>query len=110
MRRKCDCGFRGGSTCHMRRVSDRDVATGFDAAGESDRPDVEERHYSVQQLSDAWGLSPDFVRRLFACEPGVTPWVQQAHGRRRYRVLRTPESVAVRVYRRAIVGGDSPPS
>ena len=63
---------------------------------------LNERHYSVQQLADSWNMSSDFVRRLFCNEPGVTEWVQQRRGRRRYRVIRIPESVAVRVYRRAL--------
>jgi hypothetical protein len=69
---------------------------------------LEERHYSVQQLADAWSLSPDFVRRLFLHEPGVTEWVRQERGKRRYRVLRIPQSVAERVYRRALAAADSP--
>ena len=73
----------------------------------SDREPFEERHYSVQQLAHAWNLSSDFVRRLFCNEPGVTEWVQQQRGRRRYRVIRIPHSVAVRVYRRALATVDS---
>jgi hypothetical protein len=32
----------------------------------------------------------------------MTEWVQQGRGKRRYRVLRIPRSVAERVYRRAL--------
>ena len=106
MRRKPDSGFPGGSARRIRLGSGREDMTGFERDSGSDRPDFEERHYSVQQLADAWGLSPDFVRRTFEREPGVTQWVQQARGRRRYRVLRIPESVAVRVYRRALAAAD----
>ncbi len=30
-----------------------------------------ERHFSVEELSALWGMSDDFIRRLFLHEPGV---------------------------------------
>ena len=59
-----------------------------------------ERHYSVDELSELWGLSTDFIRRLFLNEPDVVVFYHQRPGRRVYRTLRIPESVAVRVHRR----------
>lgn len=61
-----------------------------------------ERHYTVAELAAMWNLSSEFVRQIVQHEPGVTEWVRQQPGRRRYRVLRVPQSVAERVYRRAI--------
>ena len=61
-----------------------------------------ERHYTVNELASMWRLSGEFVRQLVQHEPGVTEWVRQQPGRRRYRVLRVPQSVAERVYRRAL--------
>jgi hypothetical protein len=61
-----------------------------------------ERHYTVNELASIWHLSGEFVRQLIQHEPGVTEWVRQQPGRRRYRVLRIPQSVAERVYRRAM--------
>lgn len=61
-----------------------------------------ERHYTVNELASMWRLSGEFVRQLIQHEPGVTEWVRQQPGRRRYRVLRIPQSVAERVYRRAM--------
>ena len=61
-----------------------------------------ERHYTVNELASMWKLSGEFVRQLVQHEPGVTEWVRQQPGRRRYRVLRIPQSVAERVYRRAL--------
>lgn len=61
-----------------------------------------ERHYTVNELASMWRLSGEFVRQLVQHEPGVTEWVRQQPGRRRYRVLRIPQSVAERVYRRAL--------
>jgi hypothetical protein len=62
----------------------------------------EERHFAVSELAAIWKLSAEFVRQLAEAEPGVTEWVRQRPGARRYRVLRVPESVARRLYTRAL--------
>ena len=36
-----------------------------------------ERHYSVEELTELWGMSDDFVRRLFLHEPGVVIFYRQ---------------------------------
>jgi hypothetical protein len=59
-----------------------------------------QRHLFPEELAELWGMSPDFVRRLFMHEPGVVIFCNPRKGRRVYRTLRIPESVAVRVYRR----------
>ena len=59
-----------------------------------------ERHYSVDELATMWGMSDDFVRRLFRHEPGVVVFFKYRPGKRTYRVVRIPESVADRVHRR----------
>jgi transcriptional regulator GlxA family with amidase domain len=59
-----------------------------------------ERHYSVEELAEMWQMSDDFVRRLFLREGGVVVFYNQRPGRRVYRTLRIPASVAERVYRR----------
>lgn len=59
-----------------------------------------EKHYSVDELAAAWSMSDDFVRRLFAHEPGVVVFFKYRPGKRTYRVLRIPQSVAERVHRR----------
>lgn len=59
-----------------------------------------ERHYSVDELASIWGVSDDFVRRLFLHEPGVVVFFKYRPGRRTYRTMRVPESVARRVHRR----------
>ncbi|MGH7634731.1 MAG: hypothetical protein ACRENC_13435 [Gemmatimonadaceae bacterium] len=64
---------------------------------------LEERHYTIRELSRMWRFSDEFVRQIVKDEPGVTEWVRQRPGRRRYRVLRVPQSVAERLYRRALV-------
>jgi hypothetical protein len=59
-----------------------------------------ERHFSVEELAELWKLSDDFVRRLFLREPGVVVFHNAQPGKRVYRTLRIPESVALRVHRR----------
>ena len=59
-----------------------------------------ERHFSVEELAELWGMSEDFVRRLFVHEPGVVVFHNARRGVRVYRTLRIPESVAARVHRR----------
>jgi hypothetical protein len=69
---------------------------------DTDRPaqPTFERHYTVEELAGTWGMSVDFVRRLFLREPGVVVFWRQRPGRRVYRTLRIPGSVAERVHRR----------
>ena len=62
-----------------------------------------ERHLSVEELAALWGMSEDFVRRLFLKEPGVVVFFNHQPGKRVYRTLRIPESVALRVHRRMVV-------
>jgi hypothetical protein len=59
-----------------------------------------ERHYGPAELAALWNLSEDAVRRLFEKEPGVLVLTQPKPGKRSYRTLRIPESVAQRVHRK----------
>ena len=59
---------------------------------------VNERHYSIRELADLWSLSEDSVRRLFQNVSGVLVFRRYRPGRRTYRTIRIPESVAHRVY------------
>jgi hypothetical protein len=69
----------------------------------SDNPNpFEERHYTIAELAEMWKFSTEFVRQIVRGEPGVTEWVRQQPGRRRYRVIRVPKSVVERLYRRAL--------
>lgn len=84
----------------------RGTSTTGEGVGEAGtRPESAfERHYSVEDLAALWNVSDDFVRRLFLGEPGVVVFYKQRPGRRVYRTLRIPESVAVRVHRRMTRG------
>jgi hypothetical protein len=58
-----------------------------------------ERHYSVGEISDLWAISPDKVRQIFRNRPGVLKLdaPERLH-KRRYCVLRIPESVLQAVH------------
>lgn len=60
-----------------------------------------ERHYSVEEIGTLWRLSPRTVRRMFENEPGTLVFGNTGSmKKRRYRTLRIPESVLLRVHRR----------
>ena len=60
-----------------------------------------ERHLSVQEIAELWGLCENSVRDLFKHEPGVVR-IEKPKGRwkRPYTTLRIPVSVVERVHRR----------
>ncbi len=64
------------------------------------KPDALERHLSVQDLAQVWGLDESTIRRLFQDEPGVLKIGKAARhdGKRDYVTLRIPESVVRRVH------------
>jgi hypothetical protein len=69
-------------------------------AGPADRPDFLERHFTIAELSEAWGLAQDTIRGWFADEVGVLRIQHRLRkDKRGYTTLRVPESVARRVYR-----------
>ncbi len=77
----------------------------------SDNPNpIEERHYTIAELAKMWNFSTEFVRQIVRGEPGVTEWVRQQPGRRRYSVIRVPQSVAERLYQRALARADQGPA
>lgn len=59
-----------------------------------------EPHFSIQQISEMWGLSKDAVRRIFRDVPGVLIIGKDNHerGKRRYTTLRIPQSVLERIH------------
>jgi hypothetical protein len=60
-----------------------------------------ERHFSIQEIAEAWGLCENSVRELFKAEPGVIR-IERPRSRykRTYTTLRIPASVVERVHRR----------
>jgi len=65
-----------------------------------------ERHYAVAEIAALWNLSSDKVRELFEQEPGVLViGDRNPRGKRRYRILRIPQTVVDRVYTRLSLKG-----
>lgn len=65
-----------------------------------------EKHYSVRELAHLWQLSEKTIRRIFENEPGVIMWgVGESRFKRRYRTLRIPETVVLRVHRQLRAAG-----
>jgi hypothetical protein len=69
----------------------------------ADNP-AEERHYSRRQIAEKWGVSEDTVTTVFESEPGVLWIMKPAKHKRRYRTMRVPHSVLLRVHRRLTNG------
>ena len=67
---------------------------------------VEEKHYSVEELAERWGISTDTVTRKFKDEPGVVNFAtikKTKRIRKPKAKLRIPQSVAERVYNRLTI-------
>ncbi len=62
---------------------------------------ITEKHFAPDELAESWGISPDTVTRIVERDSGVLILETHRGNRsRRYRIIRIPESVAARVYRR----------
>lgn len=61
---------------------------------------IHEKHYTVQEVAEAWNMSENLVRRLFEKEPGVVIFKKDRPHKRTYKTIRIPESVLFRVHRR----------
>jgi hypothetical protein len=64
-----------------------------------------EKHFSVKQVAEMWGFSPNTIRRLFQDEKGVIKHGSpEARFKRKRFVLSIPESVLLRVYDKLRIG------
>ncbi len=63
-------------------------------------PDVlKEKHYTVEELSEIWGISYEALRTKLLKTPGVLKFEQpRGRSKRRYVTIRVPESVARTLY------------
>ena len=59
-----------------------------------------EQHFSVKELSELWGFSARTVRRLIEPEPGVIRIQRNSRGKRSYRRVQVPASIAERIHRK----------
>jgi len=65
-----------------------------------------EKHYSVSELANLWGLSERTIRRMFENEPGVLCWgSSESRNKRGYKTLRVPRTVMLRVHRQLQIAG-----
>jgi len=64
------------------------------------RTSLEERHYTPAEVGSVWGVSDETVRSIFDREPGVIRRSGSNPRKRKYVVVRIPESVMLRVHRR----------
>jgi hypothetical protein len=71
----------------------------------TERETTFERHLTVDELAEQWNVSRKFVSQLVVHEPGVIIFWRQRPGRRVYRTIRIPESVATRIHRRMTSAG-----
>jgi hypothetical protein len=62
---------------------------------------ADERHYEPNELAELWGVSAETIRNVFREEPGVLR-IAHPNGskKRKYVLMRVPESVAQRVHKR----------
>jgi hypothetical protein len=60
----------------------------------------EEKHYTPQALAGLWEVSAETIRNVFRNEPGVLRIAHPNGKKRKYVLMRIPESVAERVHRR----------
>jgi AraC-like DNA-binding protein len=89
----CPCGLLANVAMDQRKPSEAASSSLTDLAFE--------RHYSIAEIVDLWGLSEKTVRRIFGTEEGVLEWGHdEQRFRRSYKTLRIPESVVQRVHRR----------
>jgi len=67
---------------------------------------VMEKHYTVKEVAEIFGLSDDIARRIFQKEPGVLNFAmpnKQSKSSGRNRLLRIPQSVLRRVCERRTI-------
>ena len=58
-------------------------------------------HYSINEISQMWGLSHRAIRRIFEEEPGIVELDnQKSRHKRSYVTRKIPESVVKRVHRK----------
>ena len=62
---------------------------------------VNDKHYTVAEVSESWALSKDTIRRIFLVEEGVLKIVRPGTRYKRSHItLRIPDSVMRRVHAR----------
>jgi len=88
------------TSCRLGHISPTD-SPAVDTRDAPHQDDALERHFSIQEIAELWGLCENSVRELFKTEPGVVR-IQRPKSRfkRAYTTIRIPRSVLERVHRR----------
>jgi hypothetical protein len=64
-----------------------------------------ERHYTIAEIAEQWGISTDLARDTFRDEAGVLKFDRPgSRVKRSYSTMRVPESVMIRVHTRLTSG------
>jgi len=64
-----------------------------------------EKHFSLTEIAEAWGLEEKSIKRIFENEPGVMVFARPtSKKKRKYETLRIPETVVNRVHQRMLKG------
>lgn len=64
-----------------------------------------ERHFTVKEVAEMWGISQDLVRDVFRGEPGVLRIERpETRKKRGYATIRVPQTVMESVHRRLTKG------
>jgi AraC-like DNA-binding protein len=58
-----------------------------------EKPVALERHYSVAQVAEAWGVSRNTIRRIFKPLPGVLKFGRTKTRKQKYVTLSIPERI-----------------
>jgi hypothetical protein len=70
-------------------------------SGPEPKPDLSsQQHFTPAELAAKWGVSDDTIRRLFENEPDVLRIGEGNSRKRKYVLLRIPESTVARVHRK----------
>lgn len=65
-----------------------------------------QRHLTVADMAKILRVSTDTARRIFNNKPGVIVIQKRRRGKRTYKTLRIPESVALQVYQELLMIGN----
>jgi len=62
-----------------------------------------EKHYTIAEIAQLWGLSWSSVRRILENETGIVIWGHPGNNKRkRYQTIRVPASVLTRIHSRVL--------
>lgn len=97
-----DALLRSQKFCEWKPSWWKEKLTPANLASDDISKEVVEKHFTVAEIAETWGISVDLARDIFRKEPGVL--ALDRTGRGKYITMRVPESVMERVHRRLSQG------